>query len=263
MFMEEEQLQNRTPLEKKAPDIGEMVNIFSKGEYLGFNLAFVRPRPDDAVLDVGAGTCAVSRAFSPYVRAVVPLDVSEEALEKGRKAAEKEGLSNLIYVKGMAEDLPFLDETFDITHSRLAFHHFKDVWEPFSEMARVTKKGGRVVLVDMEASAEPYRVIRDKIERLRDPSHVRNLTQDEMLALFKGEGLTVEMSTSKVIPQKLTPWLTLSGASKKDGEEIRRLMEEELAGGDKTGLNPYRIDGDIGFNHKWILIIGRKKGTEA
>ena len=87
--MEEEQLQNRTPLEKKAPDIGEMVNIFSKGEYLGFNLAFVRPRPDDAVLDVGAGTCAVSRAFSPYVRAVVPLDVSEEALEKGRKAAEK------------------------------------------------------------------------------------------------------------------------------------------------------------------------------
>ena len=124
--MEEEQLQNRTPLEKKAPDIGEMVNIFSKGEYLGFNLAFVRPRPDDAVLDVGAGTCAVSRAFSPYVRAVVPLDVSEEVLEKGRKAAEKEGLSNLIYVKGMAEDLPFLDETFDITHSRLAFHHFKD-----------------------------------------------------------------------------------------------------------------------------------------
>lgn len=125
MFMEEEQLQNRTPLEKKAPDIGEMVNIFSKGEYLGFNLAFVRPRPDDAVLDVGAGTCAVSRAFSPYVRAVVPLDVSEEALEKGRKAAEKEGLSNLIYVKGMAEDPPFLDETFDITHSRLAFHHSK------------------------------------------------------------------------------------------------------------------------------------------
>lgn len=119
----------------------------------------------------------------------------------------------------MAEDLPFLDETFDITHSRLAFHHFKDVWEPFSEMARVTKKGGRVVLVDMEASAEPYRVIRDKIERLRDPSHVRNLTQDEMLALFKGEGLTVEMSTSKVIPQKLTPWLTLSGASKKDGRK--------------------------------------------
>lgn len=40
-------------------------------------------------------------------------------------------------------------------------------------------------------------------------------------------------------------------------------MEEELAGGDKTGLNPYRIDGDIGFNHKWILIIGRKKGSEA
>ncbi len=261
--MEEKQLQNRTPLEKKAPDIGEMVNIFSKGEYLGFNLAFVRPRPDDAVLDVGAGTCAVSRAFSPYVRAVVPLDVSEEALEKGRKAAEKEGLSNLIYVKGMAEDLPFLDETFDITHSRLAFHHFKDVWEPFSEMARVTKKGGRVVLVDMEASAEPYRVIRDK-----DRTPPRPVAREESYAgrnarPFKGEGLTVEMSTSKVIPQKLTPWLTLSGASKKDGEEIRRLMEEELAGGDKTGLNPYRIDGDIGFNHKWILIIGRKEGYEA
>lgn len=38
MFMEEKQLQNRTPLEKKAPDIGEMVNIFPKENTWGSTL---------------------------------------------------------------------------------------------------------------------------------------------------------------------------------------------------------------------------------
>lgn len=114
----------------------------------------------------------------------------------------------------------------------------------------------------MEASAEPYRVIRDKIERLRDPSHVRNLTQDEMLALFKG-GPHRRNEHVEGHPAETDPVAHAFGRLEEGREEIRRLMEEELAGGDKTGLNPYRIDGDIGFNHKWILIIGRKEGTEA
>ena len=36
------------------------------------------------------------------------------------------GLKNLIFVRGYAEELPFLDESFDIVFSRLAFHHFTD-----------------------------------------------------------------------------------------------------------------------------------------
>ena len=58
-------------------------------------------------------------------------------LRIGQQEADKEHLSNMVFVKGYAEELPFLDNSFDIVFSRLAFHHFTDVTAVFSEM--VTK----------------------------------------------------------------------------------------------------------------------------
>ena len=84
----------------------------------------------------------------------------------------------------MRGELPFLDNSFSIVISRLAFHHFPDVNRPFSEMARVLKSGGKFVFIDMEATEENLRTTQDKIETLRDPSHIRNLSQAEMLKLY-------------------------------------------------------------------------------
>ena len=54
-----------------------------------------------------------------------------------------------------------MDESFDIVISRLAFHHFAGVEEPFKGMARVLKHGGKLVMIDMIAGDE---ALRDEVD---------------------------------------------------------------------------------------------------
>ena len=195
---------------------------FSKADYLNHVLEAVSPAKSDLVLEVAAGTAACGRTFSPAVKTVVCLDATLPMLEAGKAAADKSGLTNLIFEKGFAEDLPFLSRSFDLVMSRLAFHHFSAPVKAFEEMVRVLKPEGRLIMIDMEASPEPDRAARDEIERMRDPSHVSTRTPPE---------------TEKA---------------------IRGRMEAELSGGPKTGFAPYRKEDEICFEQRWVLTIGRK-----
>jgi hypothetical protein len=57
-------------------------------------------------------------------------------------------------------------------------------------MVRVCAPGGRVVVVDMHASEDPAKGAEwNRMEKLRDPSHVRCLTLTELRGLFAGVGL--------------------------------------------------------------------------
>ena len=41
-------------------------------------------------------------------------------------------------------------------------------------------------------------------------------------------------------------------------EEIAAMMEAELMGGQETGFQPYRKDGAVWFNQRWLLMLGQK-----
>lgn len=61
-----------------------------------------------------------------------------------------------------------------------------------SNVCRVLKPNGKLVLIDLEAAEESLRNTEDEIERLRLPSHMRNLSRAEMLALYQTHDLPVE-----------------------------------------------------------------------
>src|SRR5436853_849 len=64
------------------------------------------------------------------------------------------------------------------------------------EMKRVCRPGGTVAVVDVVASADPVKARAfNRMERLRDPSHVRALTLAEIEALFPGIGLPEPRTT--------------------------------------------------------------------
>ncbi len=152
---------------------------FSNKEYLSYAVSKIAPKKTDTVLEVAAGTCAFGRAIAPYVAGVTCLEMTPAMLSVGKEAAEKEHIGNISFVVGDAAGLPFSDRSFDIVLSRLAFHHFPDINQPFAEMVRVLKPGGELVLIDMEAAEEPLRKIKDSIEKMRDSSHVRSLSREE------------------------------------------------------------------------------------
>lgn len=235
---------------------------FSKEEYLHYTISRVAPEGQDSVLEVAAGTCACGRSFAPLVQNVVCLDATPAMLQIGKQEAEKSHLNNMTFVKGYAEELPFLNDSFSIVFSRLAFHHFTDTDTVFSEMVRVLKPGGMLVMIDMEAADGPLRKTEDEIETLRDPSHVKNMSKNEMLELFAAHGLRIEQCETTEIQQKLNNWLALTRTPEPIQQKITERMRSELAGEEKTGFSPYVENGKICFDQKWLLLIGRKQMTE-
>ena len=231
---------------------------FSRQDYLDRLVSSIAPLTNASVLEVAAGTCACGRAIASYAQNVVCLDMTPAMLSVGKAEAEKAGLHNMTFVLGDAAGMPFLENSFDLVISRLAFHHFPDVRQVFEEMVRVLKPRGRLVLIDMEAAEEPLRRIRDEIETLRDPSHVKNLSIAEMQQLFADHALQVVHQDVTSIQQHLTAWMALTKTPQAVQEGITMQMESELHGGAKTGFTPYRVGNEICFDHRWVLLIGQK-----
>ena len=232
---------------------------FSKKEYLDYTVSKIAPTGTDNVLEVAAGTCACGRAVAPGARSVTCLDMTPAMLEVGRTEAEKEGLHNMHFVLGDAAELPFLDNSFDIVLSRLAFHHFPNTDRPFAEMARVLKPGGKLVMIDMEAAEEALRTSFDGIEKLRDPSHVRCLSKEEMLALYRENGLTIFCDEIVKMPVILQNWMDHTATPPEIRAQIKTKMEQDIAGGTPTGFYPYYDGSEIRFNQRWVLLIGHKE----
>ena len=179
-------------------------------------------------------------------------------LNVGKSKAEEENINNMIFVKGCAENLPFLDNSFDIVISRLAFHHFSDVKVPFKEMVRVLKKGGKFVLIDMEATEEKLRIIEDEIETLRDPSHIKNLSKREILELYNKNSLNVTKMESTNISVSLENWMNFTGTPENIKVKIREKMLDDINNGVKTGFNPYMENEKIYFYQRWLMTMGIK-----
>ncbi len=227
-------------------------------EHMAHMVEVLSPLDKCSILEVAAGTCACGRAMAETAAAVTCLDTTPEMLEVGKKAAKESGLPNLVYAIGDAAALPFLTGSFDLTLCRLAFHHIPEYKKPFSEMVRVLRHGGRLVLVDLIAPEESLRKTKDEIETLRDPSHAKTLSREEMLALFEEAHLTVSTCEQADLPVTLDDWLDVTKVPTEVADEIRQKMRAEMAGGEKTGFEPYEKNGQICFDQHWLMTIAEK-----
>lgn len=231
---------------------------FSKQEYLDYTMMSIDAKKSDCVLEVAAGTCVCGRSLAPMVDSIICIDATPEMLEVGKNEAKKANLTNISFVEGVAENLPFEDNSFDIVMTRLSFHHFTEMETPFSEMSRVLRPGGKLVIIDMEATEEALRESEDEIETLRDFSHVKNRSKEEFISLYKENQYTLIKVESTPISVELSAWMELTNTSKKLQTDILQLMQNDINGMKKTGFYPYQKEGVIYFNQRWLLLIGIK-----
>jgi demethylmenaquinone methyltransferase/2-methoxy-6-polyprenyl-1,4-benzoquinol methylase len=108
--------------------------------------------PTQPALDVCCGTgdlvLALARRYPGSD--VTGLDFSEEMLRLARAKAERAGLgSSAEFVRGDLLDLPFEDDSFAATTVAFGVRNVADLPRAFSEMARVTRPGGRVVCLEI------------------------------------------------------------------------------------------------------------------
>ena len=230
----------------------------SKAEYTDYMVRKCETNGDEHALEVAAGTSICGRALAPFVRDIICLDLTEEMLAQGKRLAQESGITNISFEAGDAQELPYADESFDLVITRLSLHHFIDPQRLFSEMKRVLKRGGKLVIWDMQATEEALRKTNDDIERMRDPSHTRILSREEFEELFQGD-FDIQCEEATLVPVNLKSWMDLTNTPSDTRETIISLMNEDLAGGRKTGFNPYIKDGQITFDHKWLLLVGIRR----
>ena len=152
----------------------------------------IEPRLDARLLDVATGPGHVALAFAPHVASVVAQDLTPSMLEFVEAESVRRGLTNVTTLLGSAESLSAADQSFDIVTTRLGAHHFPDVPAALREFFRVLRPGGKVMVYDttVPEDAELDSEI-NRIEILRDPSHVRNYRPSEWRTMIEAAGFTV------------------------------------------------------------------------
>jgi SAM-dependent methyltransferase len=176
-------------------------------------------------------------------------------MSEGRAAAARQGIDNVRFEPGAAEDLPFPDASFDLVVTRFSVHHFASPEAAFSEMARVCRVGGRVGVIDIISPEDEATALRyNDLERLRDPTHTRALTRPELRGRIEAAGLLVDADEVREVPMRLDSWLDRTKTPAAPREAIVETLHEELAGGKTTGMRPFAGRDGILFTHVWSTI---------
>ena len=214
---------------------------------------------DDTVLDVACGPGLVVGAFARAVRHATGVDVTPAMLERARTVARERAVTNVAWVAGDVAALPWPAASFSIVTSRFAFHHFEEPRAVLAEMARVCRPGGRVVVMDLLASADATKAAAmNRMEILRDPSHVRALPLTELEGLFGTCGLPAPRCTFWRLEVDVEGVLARSFPNPGDADRIRRIFEEAVAD-DALGLDVRRDGARIRFAYP-VAILAAARG---
>jgi SAM-dependent methyltransferase len=199
-------------------------------------LTWIEPvGPDMTVLDVASGAGHTAEPVAPHVGDVIALDLTRPLLELGAERLGGAGIGNVHACQGSAEVMPFPPDVFDIAFCRASLHHFAEPTRAVSEMVRVTRPGGRIVLADLVAPDAELRDRFDHVHRLLDPSHVRAFLELELAELVPGgmDALTYADTGTIRFPVEVA----YSDLSERD--EVAALLRADARGeGPPTGFDP-------------------------
>jgi SAM-dependent methyltransferase len=224
---------------------------------------FLEPAGTERALDVGTGTGPLAIALAPLVREVVGVDLVPEMLAEARSQA---GDQNVTFVEGDATALPFETASFDLTATSRTIHHVQRPELAIAEMVRVTRPGGRVVVIDEIASVDPLEALaQNVIERLRDPAHVRVLSDPDFRVLFEANWLLLRRFEVRQEDFMLDAFLALAGCEGPCRQAVIDEIERRLARGEHAGM-ALRREGDaygLTLTIAWYLLVRQETPTSA
>ncbi|MFX0116609.1 MAG: class I SAM-dependent methyltransferase [Candidatus Hodarchaeota archaeon] len=152
----------------------------------------LKPERHHRVLEIGFGKGKLLKKLSPLVKQVSGIDVDER---KVNRAIWKLGLKNLDLRNARAENLPFDDSSFDAVVMVSSYHEFSDGPKALSEIWRVLKPLGRLLVIDISRDNFLIRLLAklDKDELVRTFEEMR---KEMLMAGFSdiiGERIRVKL----------------------------------------------------------------------
>jgi SAM-dependent methyltransferase len=192
---------------------------------LGRLLDLIPAAPGERWLDAACGPGLVARGLAPRTGRVDGVDMTPAMVELAGREAAREGVGNAVFAVGDATALGFADASFDGAVTRFSLHHIPIPGRVVSELRRVVRPGGAVVLADHVTSADADEAaFHQEIERLRDPSHWACLTPASLRRLGERAGLALEREELAPLLIDYEEWIGRGSG----GEASRGLIERAL-----------------------------------
>ena len=149
---------------------------------------WLRLRPGCTILDIGCGPGNFTGWFGTQIAPgglAVGVDASHHML---RKAVSDNSGPDIAYLRGDAEQLPFIDGIADAVTCLAALYLINDPFQAIRELTRVLKPGGRLVILTSLAPGGTTHSRRGRI--MQKTSGVRMFGRDEITGFLRGAGMT-------------------------------------------------------------------------
>jgi len=226
--------------------------VASKGHSTGSDLdrlvELAAPTGSDVAVDVATGGGHTALAVSARAGQVVATDLVPEMVQAASRFIRGRDVTNVRFAIADARALPFADGSANLVTCRIAPHHFSDVVGYTHEVSRVLRPGGRLVMIDSIGDDDPdLDAILDRVERWRDPTHVRSYQLERWREMLAAVDLAVDHVESFARTHVWDDWTTRS-----------RMTADE-----RTALETYFLSAPAAFQEKYAVTVGKDGRLES
>lgn len=108
------------------------------------------------VADLGCGEGYLTVEAARWAKRVIAVDRSPDVLARARALARRRRVTNITWKRGEIEKVPLADAAVDVAVLSQALHHAADPAKALAEAARITRAGGKVLVLDLRRHQETW-----------------------------------------------------------------------------------------------------------
>ena len=234
-------------------------SALSNEDNLKHIIELTAPSGTDRLLDIATGTGFLAFEFAKHVFEVIGIDFTEEMLAIAKQYKADNNIKNVAFESADVESLPFEDNCFDLVSCRFAFHHFLRPEKAMSEMTRVLKHGGKLVLSDITSSEDIKKSeYQNEMETIRDSSHIKHYRPSEIVQMLNDLGFDILHFEDWPADFVFDEWVSMSDPGVESAKRVKKMMIDAM-NNDLADLDIRLNDaGDLWFTYNTKIIIASK-----
>ena len=211
-------------------------------------------------VDLGTGAGFTAFAMSGRTHRVVASDLTRPMLQQARRIGQERSLSNLLLSQNAAEHLPFADNSLDLITCRVAGHHFADLPQALTEIRRVLKPGGALVMADtVSPENDESNAWLNDVELRRDFSHVNDRKISVIEDLLAQRGLEIVAREDVRVYLQFNNWVERTAMPVDEVPDLRRDFLEASSQIKSDFEIQHTDDGDVHFSWPCLIFRAVKK----
>lgn len=149
-------------------------------------------KPEDTVLEVGAGTGSTALLLAPHVAHITVTDISSEMMEIGRENAQEQNIDNASFIVAEAF-APTSKQTYDVVMAFNLLHLLSDIPHAVRNAASLTKKGGYFISKSGAVGEMNFAIkfVIKIMQKIGKAPYVSYVTHAELIRAFENSGFEI------------------------------------------------------------------------